>query len=125
MRSLAFATAFVVTLGGVACASPAMTNVPTTMRNAPNSQAGVVQTIPANAEIDVSGCGRIWCSASWRDMPGFIRASAISASPGEPPLVNSDYPPPPPGAAVVIAPPLIVAPFGCCWGGGYYYHRRW
>lgn len=122
MRSSIFAVGVVFVLSGSALASPAMTTIATQMREAPNVKAAVVQTIPANAEIDVTGCGKIWCSASWRDLPGFVRANAISAAPGAAPLVYSDYPPPP--STIYVAPPLVVAPYGCCWGGPYW-HRRW
>jgi uncharacterized protein YraI len=98
-----------------------MTTVPTQMRQEPSSHSPVVQSIPPNAEIDIGGCGKIWCSASWRDMSGFVRASAIAAAPGAPPLVYSDAPPP----GVVVAPPLVVAPFGCCWGPGWGYGHPW
>ena len=128
MRRLILAGGAVLALGSVALANPVMTIVPTSMRNAPNSHAAIVQPIPAHAEIDVSGCGRIWCSASWRDLEGFVRASAIAAAPGGSPLVYSDEPPPElePGPAFVYAPPLVVAPFGCCFGGYYGGHyRRW
>ncbi len=105
-----------------ALASPAMTIVPTTMRQAPNSHAAVVQSIPPNAVIDITGCGKVWCSASWREMPGFVRASSIDSAPGAAPLLEADEPPPP-GPVYLAPPPLVVAPFGCCWGGwGYRRH---
>ena len=114
-------------LASQALASPAMTIVPTTMRQAPNSHAAVVQSIPANAVIDITGCGKVWCSASWKEIPGFVRAASINAAPGAAPLVDADEPPPPPPPGVYVGPPpLVVAPFGCCWRGpgwGYGYHR--
>ncbi len=114
-------------LAGEALASPAMTIVPTTMRQSPNSHAAVVQSIPANAEIDVTGCGKIWCSASWKEIPGYVRASSINAAPGAVPLVNADTPPPPPPPAAVYVgpPPLVVTPYGCCWGPGWGYGYGW
>jgi uncharacterized protein YraI len=124
MRRLFVAGGLSLALVSAALASPAMTSVPTQMRATPNSHGAIVQSIPANAEIDVTGCGKIWCSASWRDREGFVRASAISAGPDTPPLVNEEPPPPPPPPAVVFAPPLVVAPFGCCWGG-YYWRHGW
>jgi hypothetical protein len=112
-------------LAGAALASPAMTIEPTTMRQSPNSHAAVVQSIPPNAQIEITGCGKVWCSASWRDIPGFVRASSINATPGAPPLVNSYAPPPPPPGPVYVGPPpLVIAPFGCCWGGPYGYGWR-
>ena len=109
---------------GAALASPAMTIVPTTMRQAPNSHAAVVQSIPASAVIDITGCGKVWCSASWREIPGFVRASSINAAPGAAPLLDAEEPPPPPGPDFVAPPPLVVVPFGCCWGG-WGYHRHY
>lgn len=93
MRRLAAALCFATVSANSALASPAMTTVPTQMRQAPSSHAPIVQSIPPNAEIDVGGCGKIWCSASWRDIPGYVRASSIAAAPGAPPLVYADAPP--------------------------------
>jgi uncharacterized protein YraI len=122
MRRLVAALALSLVSVGAALASPAMTIVPTTMRQSPNSHAAVVQSIPANAVIDITGCGKLWCSASWRDIPGFVRARSIDAAPGAAPLVDADEPPPP-GPVYVGPPPLVIAPFGCCWGGwGYRRH---
>ena len=125
MRRFVAAFALSSVLAAEALASPAMTIVPTTMRQSPSSHAAVVQSIPANALIDITGCGKIWCSASWKEIPGFVRASSINATPGAAPLIDADEPPPPPGPGpgpVFVAPPLIVAPFGCCWGGWGYRH---
>ncbi len=124
MRRLAAALCFATVSANSALASPAMTTVPTQMRQAPSSHAPIVQSIPPNAEIDVGGCGKIWCSASWRDIPGYVRASSIAAAPGAPPLVYADAPPPPP-PGVVMAPPLVVAPYGCCWGPGWGWGHPW
>ena len=99
-----------------AIASPAMTVVPTAMRAAPSSHSALLQSIPRNAEIDVVGCGPIWCSASWRNIEGYVRVSAIGAAPGAPPYPYYDAPP------VVAPPPVFIAPFGCCYGPRY---RHW
>jgi len=126
MRRLVASLGWSLVWAGAALASPAMTIVPTTMRQSPNSHAAVVQSIPADAVIDITGCGKIWCSASWKDIPGFVRASSINAAPGAAPLVNADQPPPPPPGPVYVGPPpLVVAPFGCCWGPGYGYGYGW
>jgi len=125
MRRLVAALAVSSLLASAALASPAMTIVPTTMRQSPNSHAAAVQSIPANAVIDIVGCGKIWCSGSWKEIPGFVRASSINAAPGAAPLIESDEPPPP-ADVYVGPPPLVVTPFGCCWGGwGWGYHRRY
>jgi len=128
MRRLVAALAVSSLLASAALASPAMTIVPTTMRQSPNSHAAAVQSIPANAVIDVTGCGKVWCSASWKDLPGFVKASSINSAPGAVPLIDADEPPPPPPGVYEGPPPLIVAPFGCCWGGpgwGWGYHRHY
>ena len=118
MRRMIVASAFGLALAGPALAGPALTIAPAEMRAAPDPYARVVQSIPANAEIEVRNCGEIWCSASWRDIHGFVRASVISAGPEAPPAV---YPAPPP--AVVVAPPVVVAPFG--WGYAYGWGHPW
>jgi len=94
-------------------ASPAMTSGPTTMYEQPSRRSHVIQVIPANAQIDVEGCGRYWCNASWRDISGFVSVNAVEAGG---PLLHSAAPPPP----VVFGPPVVVAPFGF----GYYGWRR-
>lgn len=119
MRRLVVASCFSLAFAGAAMAEPAMTTKPTQMRASPSSHAHVVQSIPANAQIDVSGCGAVWCSASWRDLSGFVPAKAVVANAGGAPLVYSDPPPP-----VYAPPPVVFAPFGCCfYGYGYGWHH--
>ncbi len=107
-------------LCGPAAATPAMTTSPTVMRDAPSSRAHVVQSIPGNAEIDIGGCGKVWCSASWRDISGFVAARVVSTAGGPPPVYADE---PPLGPPVEVGPPVFVAPFG--WGYGYGWHRRY
>ena len=109
MRRLLTAFGLAVACAGAAFANPAMTTVETQMRESPNARARIVQPIPANAQIDVDGCGPVWCSASWRNIPGFVRADAVVA--GGVGLRPAYHRPPP--------PPLVIAPFGFGWG---YYH---
>ncbi len=125
MRRFVVALGLTLEFAGSALASPAMTIVPTAMRQSPSSHATVVQSIPPNAEIDITGCGKVWCSASWRNIAGYVRASSINAAPGAAPLVESDEPPPPPPGVYVGPPPLVIAPFGCCWGRPYGYGYGW
>ncbi len=113
MRRLFSAFGFGLAFAGTAIANPAMTTVETQMRESPNSHARVVQAIPANAQIDVGGCGPVWCSASWRDIPGFVRANAVTAGFAGPSPVYRVGPPPP--------PPVVVAPFGFYYGWRHYY----
>ncbi len=108
MRRLLTAFGLGLAFAGPSLANPAMTTVDTQMREAPNARSRVVQSIPANAQIDVQGCGPAWCSASWRDVPGFVRASAVVPGAAGPLHGYPDGPPPP--------PPVVVAPFGF----GYY-----
>ncbi len=80
------------------------------MRRAPNAHSHIVQTVPANAEIDLENCSGGWCRASWRNLYGYIPAFAVAEA--GPPMIA---PPPPP---VVVVEPTVVAPaFG--WGGPY------
>lgn len=108
---------------GPAFATPALTATPTIMRASPSARAAAVQAIPANAEIEVDGCGKVWCHASWRSRAGYVGVAAIAPpAMGEP----GPYPYPPPPAP--LYPPYP-------WGPGYYdgpgfgfgfgYHRRW
>ena len=103
------AAALALSLAGTAFAEPAVTGAPTTMRATPSGKAGVVQRIPANAEIDVSSCSHGWCYGSWRNRFGYIPAEAVIASP-----VSAAVLPPP----VVAAPPVAVAPTWR-WSGPY------
>ena len=114
MRRLAAALFFVLPVAGPALASPAMTVMPTVMRQSPSSHSPILQSIPANAEIDVSGCGRAWCTASWRDISGFVPTRAVAADQYAP-APTYEYAPPP----VVVAP----APF--FFGGYGYYGHPW
>ena len=111
-----------VLAAGAAEAYPALTTAPTTMRASPSFHAAVVQSIPANAEIEVNGCGQVWCSASWRDLSGFVHVTVVGAPPVDMAAPPPVYAPPP----VVIAPPI--APYyGWGWRpgwGGYGYGYR-
>jgi uncharacterized protein YraI len=113
MRRLIAALLFILPVAGPALASPAMTVMPTVMRQSPSSHSAVLQSIPANAQIDVSGCGAVWCTASWRDISGFVPARAVAADQSAPPPEYYGAPPP-----VVIAP----VPF---YFGGYGYGHHW
>ena len=106
-------TSFFLLVPTLALATPALTNAPTTMREAPSAHSRVVQSIPANAQIDIEGCGRYWCNASWRNIDGFVPANVVSA--GGPPVYNAAPPP------VVFGPPVVFAPFG--WGYGWHRHE--
>lgn len=115
MRAAAAALLISLPFAGAALASPAMTTMPVQMRQSPTAHSRVVQSIPAHAQIDVVDCGRHWCTASWRDISGFVPVNAVGAS--DAPLVDAAPPPPPPGPAVVIAP------FGYGYGWRRHYHE--
>jgi hypothetical protein len=129
LRHFVLAASIGAGLVSQALADPAITATPSAMHRAPNPHSGVVQAIPANAQIDLQNCEGDWCYASWRNRFGWIPAFAVSEG-GPPP---GAYGPPPVGYApppVVVAPPIVVAPtFG--WGGPYYGggwgygYRRW
>lgn len=101
--------------GGAASADPALTRAPAAMRAAPSAKAQVVQRVPANAQIDLSGCSGGWCYASWRDLFGYLPVGAIGA-----PSYGPTAAPPPPygGPAVVVAPAFGWGFYGPGW-------RRW
>jgi hypothetical protein len=111
MRRLFIAFGLGLAFAGSALANPAMTTVETQMRESPNGHSRVVQDIPPNAQVDVDNCGPVWCSASWRNIPGFVPASAVV--PGGV-VLRPAYRPP---------PPVVIAPFGFGFGWGYY--RPW
>ncbi len=108
---LAFAASAL--LAGQALAEPALTASATIMRNAPGPKAGIVQSIPARAEIDLSHCQKDWCYASWRDRFGYISARAVAAGPeGGPVAYGYGLPPP-----FVEGPPVY--PVYRTWGWGF------
>ena len=115
MRRLVTAFGLGLAFAGSALAHPAMTTVGTQMRETPNGHSRVVQDIPPNAQVDVDDCGPVWCSASWRNIPGFVRADAVVPGAGGP--LHAYRPPPPP---VVVAP--LFVPFGWGWGGPYHHY---
>ena len=90
-----------------------MTIAPTRMRESPSPQGRVVQEIPPHAQIDVESCGRLWCSASWRDISGFVSVRSVSFGDSGPLL---DAPPPRP---LYVGPPVVVEPFGFGFGWSY------
>jgi len=110
MRRLLTALGFGLAFAGAASANPAMTTMDTQMRASPDAHARVVQAIPAHAQIDVEGCGPVWCSGSWRDVPGYVRANAVVPGAGGPLHAYPGAPPP---------PPVVVAPFGFYYGWGW------
>jgi len=76
---------------GVAAANPAMTAEDTTMRAAPSAHARAVQSIPANAQIDLGECREHWCAASWKNLEGWVRVESVAAN--SEPLVGAAPPP--------------------------------
>jgi uncharacterized protein YraI len=126
LRRLLLAAGLCAGVVGPSLADPAITTAWSNMRRAPSAHSRIVQGVPANAQIDLQGCGPEWCSASWRNLSGYIPAFAVAEGGAPPPLAVA----PPP--LVVAAPPLIVGPgygwggpyVGGYWGGGYGW-RRW
>lgn len=118
MRILGLAFLGLLAAVASAAAYPAVTTAPAVMRTAADPRARVVQTIPPNAEIDVTNCTARWCYASWRDIFGYIPFSTVAAL-AEPPAPY--YP----------APPVVVVPgwgWRNGWGPGYYgghWRHRW
>ena len=124
MRRLLLAAGLSVGLLGPSFADPAITTASSNMRRAPNVHSHIVQSVPANAEIDLQNCAGDWCHASWRNLSGFIPAFAVAQA-GPPPGAVA-----PPPAAVVGAPPIVVDPapiiVGPAWGwGGPYVGGGW
>ena len=91
-----------------------------------------MQSVPANAEIDLQNCTGEWCFASWRNRAGYIPAFAVGEA-GAPQGFAMEPAPPPVAMGpppVVVDTPVYVAPaYG--WGGPYvgfgwgYGWRRW
>jgi hypothetical protein len=117
MRHFAVALGFSGLLIGPALADPAMTSAATTMRAKPSAKGAVVQSIPANAQIDVSNCGAAWCYGSWRNRFGYVSARAVAPAGGPPPDVA--YGPGP------IYPPAYGWSYGWGWGWGPGYGWRY
>jgi hypothetical protein len=97
-----------------ALAELAMTGAPVAMRAAPSGKAGVVQRIPASAEIELIRCVRGWCRASWRGRFGYIPSEAVVLGPPPATLPGDELPPP-----VVYASPTYVTPPAWRWTGPY------
>jgi hypothetical protein len=114
LRGSLFAAGMALALAGPSFANPAMTGAPVRMHAAPNGKSRVVQRIPANAEIELSTCGRGWCQASWRHLSGYIPAEAVVLGP--PPATGPGNEMPPP---VLSATPTNVAPPTRQWTGPY------
>jgi hypothetical protein len=118
-----FASAFALVLvAGAASADPAMTAYGTSMRAAPSPRAQIVQRIPGHAQIDIGDCGERWCSASWRNIEGYVRVEAIDANTA--PLAPAAAPAPAYGDYGYGAPysyggPVMVGP---AFGFGFYRH---
>ncbi len=125
MRRTLLAAGLVFGLVGPSFADPAVTTAWSAMRRAPSGHSRVVQSVPANAQIDLQNCSGEWCYASWRDLSGYIPAFAVGGAAalgpvvGTPPVVVAAPPavvaaPP----VVVAAPPVVVGP-AFSWGGPY------
>jgi hypothetical protein len=111
VRFLISAAVLGLLASSAAYADPAMTAAPTRMRAGPTPHSAVVQEVPAHAQIDVSECGKDWCSASWRDVSGFVAVRDITEN--DAPLAHAAPP-----------HPVVVAPFfgwGYGWRHRYYY----
>ena len=105
-------------LAAPARANPALTVVPATMRAAASRHAPVVQAVPANAEIDIQGCGPRWCYGSWRGLSGYLPTFAVQGAPpvAAPPPAFGFAPPPPP---IVTPGPILISPPAYRWSGAY------
>ena len=125
MRRLLLAAGLSVGLAGPSFADPAITTAWSDMRSAPSGHSRVVQSVPANAEIDLQNCAGDWCHASWRNLSGYIPAFAVAEAAA-----------PPPGVAAAAAAgrrraPPVSSPRPIGWGGPYvgvgwgYGWRRW
>ena len=117
MKHLALPLACLLASTTLALADPAMTIRPATMRAAPSPKARVLQTIPANADIDLSRCTESWCYVSWRNVFGYVPVSTVEAMPER-------------RVYVPATPPVVYAPgyWGGYWGPrpfGPRWHRHW
>jgi len=97
-----------------ALAELAMTGAPVAMRARPSGRAGVVQRIPASAEIELIRCARGWCHASWRGRFGYIPSAAVVLGPPPATLPGDELPPP-----FLNAQPTYVTPPAWRWQGPY------
>jgi hypothetical protein len=115
LRRLLLAAGSSCVLAGPSLADPAITSAPSNMRRAANPYSRIVQTVPANAQVDIQNCGGEWCYGSWRGLHGFLPSFAVGQ--GGPPV--GAVPPvafaPPPFA---VTGPVVVAP-APVWGGPY------
>jgi uncharacterized protein YraI len=124
LRRLLLAAGLSVGLAAPSFAEPAVTTAWSDMRSAPSGRSRVVQSVPADAQIDLQDCIGDWCHASWRNLAGYIPAFAVGEAAAPPPVVAA---PPPP---VVVEAPIYAAP-AYQWGGPYvgfgwgYGWRRW
>jgi hypothetical protein len=103
-----------VALRAPALAELAMTGAPVVMRAGPSGKAGVVQRIPASAEIELIKCARGWCHASWRGRFGYIPAEAVVLGPPPATLPGDELPPP-----FVNVQPTYITPPVWNWQGPY------
>ena len=118
LQRLLLAAGACACLAGPSFAEPAVTTASSNMRRMPNLHSHVVQSVPADAEIDLENCTGDWCYGSWRGISGYLPSFAVAQGS------------PPPVAAAPAAPPIVVAP-AWGWGGPYvgaswgYGWRRW
>lgn len=103
-----------VALVAPALAELAMTGAPVVMRERPTGKAGIVQRIPASAEIELIRCARGWCRASWRGRFGYIPSEAVVLGPPPATLPGDELPPP-----FLNAQPTYVTPPVWQWQGPY------
>ncbi len=131
LRRLLLAAGLIVGLAAPSFADPAITTAWSDMRSAPNAHSRIVQSVPADAQIDLQTCAGDWCHASWRNRSGFIPSFAVAEAgpaPGDVAVAPPVFAGGPP--VVVAAPPVVVGPafgwggpyVGFGWGGGW---RRW
>ena len=120
MRRLLLAVGISSLLAGPSLAYPSITSAPSNMRRAANPYSRIVQSVPANAQVDIQSCGGAWCYGSWRGLYGFLPAFAVAQD--GPPAVEAPPPvafAPPPPPLVVTAPVIVAPPPIYHWGGPY------
>ena len=122
MKHLALAAGALLLSAGIAQAATVTNDL--NLRSGPGTRYGVVDTMPAGADVDVIGCGGAWCRVNWQGRVGYASSSYLSG--GGP--VYAEAPP------VYVRPPAIGFGFGFDggwrgdrdggWWGDHHGHHR-
>lgn len=78
LKTLTLATTALLLSAGIASAATVTNDL--NLRRAPGTRYGVIDTLPAGADVNVIGCTGNWCRVDWQGEVGYASASYLGVA---------------------------------------------